>query len=152
MIIQIILIIGLLISLLIYYISKKNKKDFAVENRGKYHQMSGAEFERYLSSLFYCMGYRNIVTIGSHDFGADIILSDGRHKIVIQAKRYKTKVGIKAVQEIFSAQHYYNATQAYVFTSGSYTHSARKLAEKLNVHLCDVNTLMKLEKRYLNKD
>ncbi len=55
------------------------------------------------------MGYKNKVTKGSYDFGADFIVSDGKNKIVIQAKRYQSKVGIKSVQEVFSAMHYYDA-------------------------------------------
>ncbi|MFK9092798.1 restriction endonuclease [Bacillus salipaludis] len=38
------------------------------------------------------------------DYGADLVLSTTDKKIVVQAKRYNKKVGLKAVQEIVSAK------------------------------------------------
>ncbi|WP_448969861.1 restriction endonuclease [Macrococcus capreoli] len=73
-----------------------------------------------------------------------------RHKkIVIQVKRYKSNVGIKAIQEVFSAQHYYNADKSYVVTNSHFTKSAIILASKLNVELIDKKKLNDIEKRYL---
>lgn len=65
-------------------------------------------------------------------------------------KKYKSNVGIKAVQEVFSAMHYYDADKAYVFTNSLYTKSARKLAQKLGVQLCDRNQIDALRKNVFN--
>ncbi|WP_341538282.1 restriction endonuclease [Paenibacillus pinisoli] len=50
----------------------------------------GSEFEMYLYRLFIELGYSNVYkTVGSRDFGADIVFTDreGIRKVV-QAKRY----------------------------------------------------------------
>ncbi|WP_286181151.1 restriction endonuclease [Bacillus sp. ISL-37] len=51
--------------------------------------------------LFNRLGYKVKPTPASNNFGADLII-ESPLRIVIQAKRYKIKVGIKAVQEINS--------------------------------------------------
>lgn len=121
LIFQLIVLIMILSILLIIYLKYRSKIRFSKNNANKVRYLSGQDFERFLSSLFYRMGYKNKVTKGSYDFGADLIVSDGRTKIVIQAKRYNSKVGIKAVQEVFTAMHYYDAQQAYVFTNSYFT-------------------------------
>lgn len=150
LIFQLIVVIMILSILLIIYLKYRSKIRFSKNNANKVSYLSGQDFERFLSSLFYRMGYKNKVTKGSYDFGADLSVSDGRTKIVIQAKRYNSKVGIKAVQEVFSAMHYYDAQQAYVFTNSYYTKSARLLAQKLDVKLYDRNQMEVLRRKYLS--
>jgi len=54
---------------------------------------------------------------------------------VVQCKLYNQPVGNKAVQEVTSAQAYYEAIGAVVITNNDYTKSARQLAESQNVWL-----------------
>lgn len=131
-----------------FLIRKKRKYSFGKKNKSNVDTLSGHDFEYFLSALFYKMGYKNKVTKGNYDFGADLIVSDGRKKIVVQAKRYQTKVGIKAIQEVFSAMHYYDAEKAYVFTNSYFTKSASVLAKKLNVELCDRQQIEALKEKY----
>ncbi|WP_227551758.1 restriction endonuclease [Metabacillus sediminilitoris] len=77
----------------------------------------------------------------SNDFGADLIL-EGNERIVIQAKRYSSKEGIKAVQEIYSARGYYKAQTAWVITNNYFTSQAIKLAESTDIQLIDRNKLV----------
>lgn len=72
----------------------------------------------------------------------------GRKLKVVQAKRYQTKVGIKAIQEVFSAMHYYDAEKSYLFTNSYFTKSASVLAKKLNVELCDLQQIEALKEKY----
>ncbi|UBH16580.1 restriction endonuclease [Macrococcus armenti] len=150
MVIQIIVIIILLPIIYKYFLKKYRKFTYSKKYKHTKDNMDGLSFEQYISSLFYRMGYRNKVTKGSHDFGADIILSNGNKKIVIQVKRYKSNVGIKAVQEVFTAQHYYKADNSYVVTNSKFTKSAIILANKIGVTLIDRNELKTLERRYIN--
>ncbi|MDQ0228604.1 restriction endonuclease [Metabacillus niabensis] len=106
-------------------------------------QMSGLEFEQYLVALFRKNGYRVKITSASNDFGADLVL-EGNERIVIQAKRYSGKVGMKAVQEISSAKGYYNAQIAWVITNNYFTSQAIKLAQANNVKLVDRNMLIEM--------
>lgn len=69
------------------------------------------------------------------DHGADLIVHGNKVRIAIQAKYYTGSVGNAAVQEIYAAKDYYDASYAVVVTPSSYTPAARILAGKLGVIL-----------------
>ncbi|MGM0923440.1 MAG: restriction endonuclease [Bacillota bacterium] len=106
-------------------------------------QMDGYEFEYYLELLFKKLGYQVKRSPSSNHFGADLIL-EGETRIVVQAKRYKNKVGIKAVQEINSARDYYSAQEAWVITNNFFTSPAIKLSSSTNVKLIERYELVNL--------
>lgn len=99
--------------------------------------MSGPDFEQYVGRRLKGMGYSNVrVTQTSGDFGADVIATDSNGETVcIQCKHYSKPVGIKAVQEIYSAKQYYNCDKAMVITNSTYTTAAIDLAKKTGVDL-----------------
>ena len=99
--------------------------------------MDGTQFEEFLAVLFVHLGYR-VQHVGmSHDFGADLVLTSSRKRIVVQAKRYSGNVGIGAVQEALGAVQYYRGTRGMVVASSGFTESARELAAKSGVELWD---------------
>ncbi|MEH7511593.1 restriction endonuclease [Gottfriedia acidiceleris] len=114
-------------------------------------RMNGYEFEHYLELLFNNNGIPALRTPSSGDFGADLVL-EGNERVVVQAKRYKNKVGIKAVQEINSAKSYYNAHEAWVITNNFFTPQAIKLAEATGVKLIDRNELANLILKFKKTD
>lgn len=95
----------------------------------------GFQFEHYLVELFKKYNYKAVRTPDSGDYGADLILKKEKKKIVVQAKRYKNAVGIKAVQEVLGAKAYYKADEAWVVANSKYTKAAIKLAKESNVRL-----------------
>lgn len=105
-------------------------------------KMSGRMFEAFLHALLKARGYDVRLTPPSGDYGADLILSTKDKKIIVQAKRYKKNVGIKAVQKIASAQSHYKADECWVVTNSFYTAQARKLAHSNRVKLIDRTQLM----------
>lgn len=105
-------------------------------------KMSGRKFEEYLQALLKAKGYYAQLTPGSGDYGADLILSTKGRKIIVQAKRYKKNVGVKAVQEIASAKSHYKADECWVITNSFYTEQAKKLASSNQVRLIDRKQLM----------
>lgn len=109
-------------------------------------RMSGEEFEEYLAAHFRKLGYRVKLTPKSNDFGADLILKKDGMCIVVQAKRYREKIGVKAVQEIIGAKGYYKADKMMVVSNSFFTSSASKLADANGVELWDRNTINKLFK------
>lgn len=132
-----IILIGLAI---VYRVYKKKKiRESGIEDIDK---MDGFQFERYLSELFHRHGYKVKVTPKSSDFGVDLLLKKDKGKIAVQAKRYKNKVGIKAVQEVKAGMDFYEADKAWVVTNSYFTSSAKNLAKKTNVRLIDRNELM----------
>lgn len=112
-------------------------------------KMDGYQFEVYLKSLLKEMGYSASVTSGSHDYGADLIIKKGGKKIVVQAKRYgfKNKIGIDAIQQVYSAVPYYKANDAWVMTNSIFTKNAINLAKACDVNLIDRNKLI----NFINK-
>lgn len=104
--------------------------------------MSGEEFEQFLALLFKKRGFKVSMTKASGDYGADIILKDRKDIIAVQAKRYSSTVGVKAVQEVIGAMRMYEATEAWVVTNSYFTRQAEKLAETNEVYLIDRDELI----------
>ncbi|QHA38770.1 restriction endonuclease (plasmid) [Rossellomorea marisflavi] len=105
-------------------------------------QMSGRNFEEYLKVLLKNLGYRVKLTPSSGDYGADLVLTLSDQRIIVQAKRYKKNVGIKAVQEIASAKSHYSADECWVVTNSFFTEPAKKLASSNQVRLVDRDLLI----------
>lgn len=98
-------------------------------------RMTGAEFEECLAGLFEAQGYavRRIGRAG--DFGGDLLLRKGGEEIVVQAKRYRGLVGVRAVQEATAARGYYRCGRAWVATNSRFTRAAVRLARANGVEL-----------------
>lgn len=105
-------------------------------------KMSGRKFEEYLQALLKSKGYHAQLTPVSGDYGADLILTTKDKKIIVQAKRYKKNVGVKAVQEIATAKGHYKADECWVITNSYFTEQAKKLASSNQVKLVDRKHLM----------
>jgi restriction system protein len=105
-------------------------------------RMGGQTFEKYLEVLFGKMGYRVQRTKYVGDFGADLVVSKDGVKTVVQAKRYKKKAGVKAIQEAVASKGYYDCSSAMVVTNSFYTQPAIELARRNQVELWDRNRLV----------
>ena len=107
-------------------------------------KLSGLEFENLLIEQFQKLGYKTIKTPTTGDFGADIIVdTKSETRFIIQCKRFKNKVNLKAVQEVVGALAHFNGDIGIVITSSSFLNSAIKLAESNDIELWDKNKLMK---------
>ena len=108
----------------------------------KFSELSGTEFEIYLAKLLRESGFDDVCgTPTTGDQGADLIAKRNGRMIVIQAKCYEGSVGNRAVQEVAGAINFYGADEGWVITSGSFTASAKALAQKNNVKLIDGRAL-----------
>lgn len=114
--------------------------------------MDGFQFEHYLVELFKKYNYKSVRTPDSGDYGADLILKKDNQKIVVQAKRYRNNVGIKAVQEVLGAKSYYKADEAWVVANSNYTKAAIKLAEESSVRLIARDELIEMLFRLQNEN
>jgi len=140
------LIVGVGVPLIIkVYKQNKKKERYLTSGMADIDQMSGEEFEELLKYHFQEQGYEAQLTPKSHDYGADLVLKNGYGEtIVVQAKRYGSSVGIKAIQEVIGARSYYNAQRAIVFTNNYFSNSAEQLAETSGVELYDRSELTQL--------
>jgi HJR/Mrr/RecB family endonuclease len=105
-------------------------------------EMTGKEFEIFLDFHFKKLGYSVTLTQNSQDYGADLILYKDGSTTVVQAKRSKNPVGIKAVQEVAGAVRHYKGNKARVITNNRFTENAYNLAKSNDVELWDRKRLI----------
>ena len=106
-------------------------------------RISWTQFENFLQNFFELKGYQVTRTKKSHDYGADLILIRPWESIVVQAKKTKNTVGVKAVQEIYTAKSFYQTQKAILITTSHFSKPALKLAEKIGVTCWDWEQLLK---------
>lgn len=121
--------------LFLFFLRHSKKKSIRWPSLQTIDRMTGREFEQFLATLYEYYGYTVLLTQQSNDFGADLILEKRGRRIAVQAKRYKNKVGLRAVQEVHSAMAMYDASEGWVVTNHYFTKPAQQLAEKTNVQL-----------------
>ena len=107
--------------------------------------MDGHKFEELCAVVLRKNGFYSVEkTQGSGDQGIDIIAYKGGYTYGIQCKRHKSKIGNKAVQEVFAGKMYYNCDKVAVLTNNFFTKSAISLAKKTGVELWDRRKLLEL--------
>lgn len=135
----------LVISLPVSQVSSNIKKDSIQDKNIDFDSMNGHEFEAFCAELLKKNGFRNVTkTKGSGDQGIDILAKKGNVSYGIQCKCYSSKVGNKAVQEVFSGKAYYNLQIGVVLTNNYFTPSAINLAEKNGILLWNRQKLISL--------
>lgn len=142
------LVVGLLgiigVIVLMVYIQRKRAERLKRSGIAEIDKMDGVQFEHYLGHLFRSQGYKAEVTKAAGDFGADLVISKDGKRIVVQAKRYKKNVGLKAVQEVQGAKAHYRANGAWVVTNSNYTEQAYQLAKSNGVRLISRDELVEM--------
>lgn len=116
---------------------EKRAKIAAGATLNAFDSMAGVEFEEFMADFFRHVGYEARTTPGSGDQGMDLFLQKGGRTVAVQAKRYSSPVGNKAVQEALSGRAFYETDEAWVVTNNSFTPKARELASKTGVRLLD---------------
>ncbi len=104
----------------------------------KIDNLTGTEFEELIKKQFEKLGFTTFSTPISGDYGADIIIENNNStRFVIQCKRFKQKVNLKAVQEVVGALAHYNGDVGIVITNNSFLKSAINLAQSNDIELWD---------------
>lgn len=118
------------------------KSTFSIDF-SKVDELSGIEFENLLMDKFISMGFKAEPTPKTGDFGADLIIENNEGtRIIVQCKRFKSKVNLKAVQEVVGAMGHYAGDIGIVITNNSFLNSAVKLAESHDIELWDGDKLV----------
>ena len=125
-------------------------KKFKLKPKHEIDMMNGREFEVFLADFFCRCGYHVNLTPHSNDKGADLIIQTYGFGIrtVVQAKRCKKTIGVKAVQEVYAAQGCYKTDKSLVIISSKFSKPAKDMANKLNVELWDRQRLMQELNKY----
>ncbi|KAA8782524.1 restriction endonuclease [Paenibacillus amylolyticus] len=135
-------VVGIIILMVI--IQQKRAERLKRSGITEIDKMDGVQFEHYLGHLFCSQGFKAEVTKAAGDYGADLVISKDGKRIVVQAKRYKKNVGLKAVQEVQGAKAHYRANGAWVVTNSNYTEQAYQLAKSNGVRLIARDELVEM--------
>lgn len=100
-------------------------------------QMTGDEFEEFLTKFFGQRGFSVKRTGGLGDMGCDLVLSKNGERTIVQAKRWKNWVGVDAVRAVVAAKAYYHADATMVITNSTFTDNAIILGRANGVAMWD---------------
>ncbi|MGP9629207.1 restriction endonuclease [Halomonas sp. AOP42-C1-46] len=93
----------------------------------------GVDYEQECIEIFNDNGWTTMPTPVTGDMGADIIAIKRGLKVVAQCKNWSGKTNTKAVQEINTAKHYYEADVALIISETDQTRQSIEISSKLNV-------------------
>jgi len=124
------------------YLNIRKKKKMMASGIADVDEMDGRMFEQLLLKYFHMLGYKAKVTSDYADYGADLLLVKDNTKYVVQAKRWKQKVGVKAIQEAVASIKHYQADRGIVITNNFFTSNARELAKSNEIELWDRDKLI----------
>lgn len=118
----------------------KNMNVYIELNREEYQgaalDLTGVEYENKIASMINKdTSWTAELTKVSGDQGADLLLTKGPIKIVIQTKYHKAAIGNSAVQEAYAAQRFYNSDLSIVVSNSGFTKSAEELSQSTGVKL-----------------
>ena len=145
----IVLIIVIAFYAIISFVTKDKKEKSATGVKYNIYAIDrladGHDFEYVVADLLRSVGFYNVrVTVGSGDYGIDVVAWYGESSYAIQCKKYLGKVGVSAVQEAYAGRSYYGCNYAMVITNNYFTPAATKLARTTGVILWDRNNVIKL--------
>ncbi|MBK1670685.1 hypothetical protein CKO28_21940 [Rhodovibrio sodomensis] len=110
---------------------------------------NGDGFEDACATLFRKMGYK-VKRVGkSGDFGADLIVRRRGKTSIVQCKDWAQNVGVRAIQEAFTAKSYYRGDRAIVVVRRDFTKAGRDMAETCGVELISGDMLRDLVAKHV---
>jgi len=97
------------------------------------------EFERAVAQLLEKMEYSNVRHVGgAGDKAIDVTCEKDGYQYAVQCKKWKRKVGSRAMQRFCAMMKFYHEIDRGIFvTTSSFTEDARDIATKFNVELID---------------
>ncbi|HEY8540938.1 MAG TPA: restriction endonuclease [Pseudothermotoga sp.] len=128
----IVLLVTFVLSIALYLIFKRRSPKLS-ELRKKWERgfKDGWSFEQFMADLFTSLGYRAAATKGSHDFGVDLIVKNGKATYVFQAKYYSNSISPKALEEVLMAATLYGIDRIGIVTNAEIPQSVRDLAQEI---------------------
>ena len=88
--------------------------------------LNPTDFEHYVGELFNSRGYNAKVTGRAYDGGVDLRLDNGEAKSIVQCKRYKGNVGVKALREFTAVCTREHVVEGFLVTTSDFTTEAKR--------------------------
>lgn len=127
-----------------------------LDQRQNLMELTPNEFENLITNLFSKMGLETRQTQASRDGGVDCVAYDPRPifggKVVIQAKRYKSTVGVSAVRDLFGTMQNEGATKGILVTTSGYGKASFEFADGKPLELLAGSNLLYLLKEHAGID
>ena len=137
-----VLSVGGIIAISIYQ-AKETERKLRALRLSDIDNMTGIHFEHYVAKLLQHQGFSTRVTVGSGDFGVDVIAEKDLLKYAIQVKRQAKNVSRRAVSDSVAGKIHYRCNAAMVVTNAFYTAGAKELAKSTECRLVDRDELTK---------
>jgi len=119
-----------------------------LDQRPNLMDLTPSEFESLITNLFQKMGLETRQTQASRDGGVDCVAFDPRPifggKVVIQAKRYKSTVGVSAVRDLYGTMQNEGASKGILVTTSGYGKASYEFAEGKPLELLSGSNLLYL--------
>jgi len=109
-----------------------------------------SEFERAIAKLLEKMEYTNVRHVGgAGDKAIDVTCEKDGYQYAVQCKKWKKKVGSRAMQKFCAMMKFYHEINRGIFvTTSSFTEDAKDIATKFNVELIDGFKLKEFMDKY----
>lgn len=104
----------------------------------------GLDFEKKCEDKLKQLGFTDVSLTKWTDYGADVVANDRHIKYIFQCKNVKSKQGLRAVQEILTAKHFYSADRCCVISDSDFTPQAHNLAKPNYCYLLTSNEFFNL--------
>ena len=129
----------------------------AVHHRSVLLSLRSRDFEYLIAALYEQIGYKVQVTPTTRDGGYDVIARKDEvgqtEYILIECKRYESKVAVKDVRALSGVVGAVSATKGIIVTTASFTEPAKKWMEhNKRIDLIPYSELDRLLNRYLGSD
>lgn len=119
-----------------------------LDERPNLLELTPTQFEVLIQNLFTSMGLEAKQTRASRDGGVDCVAYDTRPifggKIVIQAKRYKSTVGVSAVRDLYGTLQNEGASKGILVTTSGYGPASFEFAQNKPIELIEGANLLYL--------
>ena len=123
---------------------------YSQPNLDAVRDLSAGNIVAFIAYLFEREGkYYPVITAGARDGGIDIELRQGdiaHYDLVgaVNCMRFENKdIGPRQVRAIYNSIHRVNVSRGYIFTTHSFTPSARAEGRERNLHLLDADDILK---------
>lgn len=136
------LLIGVLILVAILLLRTSKRNQQAASFSYQLDRLDDAVFERYLALLFTRMGYQ-IRPVNYAGQTRTLVATKNGISYVIQARRNRKTVGIKAIEDAVATRRYLKCERAIVVTNHYFSSRARRAAKLNRVLTLDRHDLIK---------
>lgn len=105
---------------------RKIKRARRYKSLRKLREMDPKDFEYWTAGFFIEQKYRNVIVVPpGPDYGVDIYMAaPNLRKVIVQCKRYKSKVSRPVVQQTLGVMYAMKASACFIVTPGEFTQDA----------------------------